>query len=117
MQVSLQGNSTLMTREEGEKGNRKGELLTSLSIVHPSFIRTPLVTRMLANPRFKGYVLEPQTVVDAIVENLLKSRSGQINIPGRVGFWSYLRAFPVWLQVGLRNREAWGFKRIQEPQK
>lgn len=68
---------------------------------------------MLENPRFKGFVLEPGTVADAIVGNLLQSKSGQINLPGRIAFWSCLRAFPSWLQYGLRNREGFGFKKIQ----
>lgn len=72
---------------------------------------------MLENPRFKGYVLEPETVANAVVGNLLASRSGQINLPGRTGFWSYLRAFPLWLQYGLRNREAFEFKRIKQSPK
>ena len=68
---------------------------------------------MLENPRFKGFVLEPETVSDAVVKNLLENKSGQINLPGRIAIWSCLRAFPLWLQFGLRNREGFEFKRIK----
>jgi hypothetical protein len=68
---------------------------------------------MLENPRFKGFILEPETVADAVVKNLLASESAQIMLPGRVAFWSLLRSFPLWLQYALRNREGFKIKMIQ----
>jgi hypothetical protein len=68
---------------------------------------------MLENERFTGFVLEAQTVADAILKNVFAGNSGQIILPGRIMFWSLLRAFPSWLQYGLRNREGYEIKRIQ----
>ncbi len=71
------------------------------------------MTRMLENKRFNGFVLEAQTVADAILKNLFAGNSGQVILPGRIAFWSFLRALPAWLQYGLRNREGFEIKRIQ----
>lgn len=68
---------------------------------------------MLENPRFKGFVLEPETVADAIVRALFAVESAQIILPGRIAFWSLLRLFPSWLQYSLRNREGFEVKRIR----
>ena len=71
------------------------------------------MTRMLENLRFKGFVLERETVVHAVVRKLLAGESAQIILPGRIAFWSFLRAFPSRLQYGLRNRQVFEIKRIQ----
>jgi len=48
-------------------------------------------------------VLEPETVVDAIEDNLLKARSGQIILPERMTGVSGMRAWPHWMQQGARD--------------
>jgi len=80
-------------------------MLTQLprSVVHPFWVRTPLIADLVKEARFKAFVLEPDTVVDAIEDNLLKARSGQIILPERMVGVSGMRAWPHWMQQGARD--------------
>ena len=61
---------------------------------------------------FQGYsnestflvpTLEPQTVAEAIVKQVLSGRSGQVIIPGFGALMAFLRGFPHWMQLGMRS--------------
>ena len=55
---------------------------------------------------FGDFVLEPETVAEAVVQQILKGESAQIILPARLGMISSVRGWPSWLQEGLRNSVA-----------
>jgi all-trans-retinol dehydrogenase (NAD+) len=73
------------------------------SVVHPSWIRTPLIKTLTADPKFKDFVLEPETVAEAVVQQVLSGYGAQLILPGRLNLMSGFRGFPSWLQEGMRN--------------
>ncbi|PQE25533.1 Short-chain dehydrogenase reductase SDR protein [Rutstroemia sp. NJR-2017a BBW] len=73
------------------------------TVVNPAWIRTPLIEAMIAHPEFKDKVLEPETVTNAVVNQVLSGRSGQIILPGELSVLSTIRAWPSWLQTSFRN--------------
>lgn len=51
------------------------------TVVHPYWVRTPLIQKLSQHPKWKAPTLEPETVVDAVVAQLLSGRSGHIILP------------------------------------
>ncbi|KAG0649589.1 Dehydrogenase RED2 [Hyphodiscus hymeniophilus] len=76
------------------------------TVVHPSWIRTPLIQRLLDHPGFKDPVIEPEVVVSRVVDQVVSGQSGQLFLPSAIGVFGYLRSWPSWLQNGFRNRIA-----------
>ncbi len=81
-------------------------LISRHSIIHPTWIRTPLIAKLIAKPNFNEFVLEPETVAEAIVEQLLSGYGAQIILPARLSPVSLLRGMPSWFQEGMRNAVA-----------
>jgi hypothetical protein len=75
-------------------------------IVHPLWVRTPLVHGLVNRKGWKEFTMEPGTVADAIVSQLLKGESAQLILPSRFGIASGVRGWPSWLQQSLRDRGA-----------
>ncbi|ESZ94002.1 hypothetical protein SBOR_5614 [Sclerotinia borealis F-4128] len=73
------------------------------TLVNPSWIRTPLIEDLIAQPTFKDTVLAPETVTNAIINQVFSGRSGHIVLPNQLYILSTLRAWPWWLQTSLRN--------------
>nr|CDI53334.1 short-chain dehydrogenase reductase [Melanopsichium pennsylvanicum 4] len=71
------------------------------SIVHPYWIRTPLV-----DPIFKKEMLDkmilPSVVGQKMVDQLLSGQGGSLYIPGWIGNLAYIRALPHSLQHRIR---------------
>jgi len=75
-------------------------------------VRTVLVTQGYTKTAlFQGYhndspflvpALEPETVAEGIVKQVLKGESGQVILPAFGAMLSMLRAFPAWYQYRLR---------------
>ncbi|KAL2214558.1 putative short-chain dehydrogenase/reductase 2 [Sarocladium strictum] len=76
------------------------------SIIHPSWVRTPLIEPLIETGRFTDSVLEPEYVADAIVRQVIGGKSGQVILPGTLSLLSSLRGFPAWLQHLLRSSQA-----------
>ncbi|EWZ28647.1 short chain dehydrogenase/reductase [Fusarium oxysporum Fo47] len=76
------------------------------SIIHPTFVRTPLLEEHLQKGPFKDQLLDPNIVTDAIVTQILRGKSGQVFLPNSHSFISGIRGFPVWLQELLRSSRA-----------
>ena len=84
-----------------------GGLLSSLMmmhrIVHPVWVRTPLshglVTKMASNQ----VLLEPGTVAEAVVSQVLKCEGDQLILPARFNFVPFMRGWPSWLQESARS--------------
>ncbi|OJD12733.1 hypothetical protein AJ78_06711 [Emergomyces pasteurianus Ep9510] len=74
------------------------------SIIHPLWVRTPMI-QQLTKPGsvFNMPLMTIEVVSNAVVKQILSQRSGQVILPpGRSGL-SLLRAFPTWLQERARG--------------
>jgi hypothetical protein len=58
-------------------------------------------------------LLQPATVADAVVKQLLSGWGGQIILPGRMWQLPGARGWPSWLQEALRNMLADELKSLQ----
>ena len=48
---------------------------------------------------FSGFVLDPGTVLNAIIAQVLSVSSGQVVLLSRLGFLILLRGLPSWFQI------------------
>ena len=72
------------------------------TIVHPGWTRTRLIQRVEEGLKKAGIpILDPKTVADAMVKQILEVKSGQIILGPSIA--SMLRALPTWLQEKLRD--------------
>jgi hypothetical protein len=62
----------------------------------------PLVSRK----DWKEFTLEPETVADAVVSQVLKGESAQLILPARFTMIAGLRGWPSWLQQLARGGSA-----------
>ena len=77
---------------------------TSYSLVLLSWVRTPMIKSWTDNPKFTSFVLEPETVADDVVEQVLKGEGAQIILPARLAHAAtMLRGLPLWIQESVRN--------------
>ena len=65
--------------------------------------KTPLFQGYNNDSKFLVPTLEPQTVAEAIVKQVLTGRSGQVIIPGFGALMAFLRGFPHWMQLNVRS--------------
>jgi short-subunit dehydrogenase len=72
-------------------------------IVNPAYVRTPLLQENLDSPGFDHFVIEPETVADAVVKQLHSGNGGHVILPARYTIACALRAFPSWMQELVRN--------------
>jgi all-trans-retinol dehydrogenase (NAD+) len=77
-------------------------------VVHPTWIRTPLIEGLTSNPKFKDPVLEPEDVALPIVNQVLRGRSGQLVFPENLKRVTGIRGWPSWLQNLARDKVASG---------
>lgn len=67
------------------------------SSVHPTYAATPLLEPFANELKTtKSYVLNPQVVASAVVQQVLAGKGKQIIIGGGIGWLSGLRAWPHW---------------------
>ena len=76
------------------------------SIVHPSWVNTPLLGSAVDNTAFKEYVMEAQPVASAIVKQVVSGKSAQLILPPEINILTTLRAWPSWMQERIRNKIA-----------
>ncbi|KAJ5385703.1 hypothetical protein N7509_008244 [Penicillium cosmopolitanum] len=74
------------------------------TIIHPSWVRTPMTSKLSNNPAFKDSILEPEDVAHAIVSQILSGYGAQIILPASGSWVSSVRGFPLWLQEKLRTQ-------------
>lgn len=72
--------------------------------VYQNLTKTTLFTGFRADSKFLIPALEPETVAEAIVRQVLKGESGQIILPAIGSTLSSLRGMPHWWQNGMRAR-------------
>ncbi|OBT75446.1 hypothetical protein VF21_05723 [Pseudogymnoascus sp. 05NY08] len=75
------------------------------SIVHPTYIRTALIDKVHGQGKFKPLLLEPEPVVETIMNHILSGNSGQIFLPGRYSVGAALRGWPAWMQEAVRSTQ------------
>ena len=72
------------------------------SSVHPTFAKTNL-TKGWEGWLKKQDVLTPEMVAEAVVEQTLKGRSGQVYVPGWMSLATGIRGWPAWLAAALNG--------------
>lgn len=78
--------------------------LTTISIVHPNWVMTPLIKGFTQHQgEFGQLLMTPQVVSDAVLEHIFKRQSGQIVLPKHLGLAGSIRGFPIWLQEPIRS--------------
>jgi all-trans-retinol dehydrogenase (NAD+) len=74
------------------------------SIIHPYYVDTKLASPFMRNLKQKKRpIMDPQTVADATVQQILSGKSGQICLPKRMGRGSLVRGLPWWIQEVVRD--------------
>lgn len=71
-------------------------------VVNQGYTRTPLFDGYSNGAPFLMPTLEPETVAEAIVRQVLSGRSGQIIRPAFANSLTALASMPHWYQYGLR---------------
>ena len=62
-----------------------------------------MIEALLARRRFTDFVLEPETVAEAVVKQVLSGYGAQLILPARLALVTGVRGFPSWLQESMRN--------------
>ncbi|KAH7370682.1 hypothetical protein BKA65DRAFT_22252 [Rhexocercosporidium sp. MPI-PUGE-AT-0058] len=73
------------------------------SVVHPTWVRTPMIADLVEGGRLKDTTVAPEDVADGIVNQVLSGFGSQIIVPSSLGWTSMMRGFPGWLQESLRD--------------
>ncbi|GAO13079.1 uncharacterized protein UV8b_03454 [Ustilaginoidea virens] len=75
------------------------------SVVHPNFVRTPLIQDFGQQLEAGGVrMLTPDGVAGAITDQIFRKKGAQIIIPQHQAAISGIRGWPTWLQMFLRNQ-------------
>lgn len=73
------------------------------SVVHPTWAKTAMIGSMLTDPTVREFLLEPGTVSDAVVAQVLKGEGKQIVLPKRYSILPIVRAMPEWVGHFIRK--------------
>jgi len=91
------------------------------TIVHPTFAATPLIKSFETRLKADGVpILAPEVVTDAVVEQIMRCKGGQIILAGGMGWLAGIRGFPQWVQQVLMmttdagNRRAFAEKKMED---
>ncbi|KAF2811653.1 NAD(P)-binding protein [Mytilinidion resinicola] len=77
--------------------------------VHPTFAATALTASWQSTLEGNGAtILKKEKIAEAVVEQVLSCKGGQLLIPGRVGWMTMLKGLPNWVQEVLRDRGSEG---------
>ena len=57
-----------------------------------------MINSLIENPGWNEFTLEPDTVADAAVSQVLKGESAQLIFPSRVSAATGIRGWPTWLK-------------------
>jgi all-trans-retinol dehydrogenase (NAD+) len=80
-----------------------GSVDLCISVVHPTWVRTPMISKLLEKRNFTDFVLQPETVAESVVKQVLSGYGAQLILPARLSLMSGVRGFPSWLQESMRN--------------
>ncbi|CAL5865874.1 uncharacterized protein PFLUO_LOCUS80 [Penicillium psychrofluorescens] len=88
------------------------------SIVHPLWVRTPMIKVLTDNEaHFRQPIMTPQIVSDAICKQILTQNSGQVVLPGHASGVKLVRALPTWMQEGVRSLVSGNMYKMRQLQK
>lgn len=74
-------------------------------LIAQGFAKTSLIDVLNAEDTFVNYLLEPETVAEAVVNQVLTGSSGQIVLPEVTGIMvQNIRSFPHWFQNRVRDQ-------------
>jgi short-subunit dehydrogenase len=73
-------------------------------VVNQGYTKTPLFQGYHNDSPFLLPALAPETVAEAIAKQVLSGKSGQLIVPGFGAVLTFLRGFPHWYQIRLRNK-------------
>lgn len=71
--------------------------------MHPVWVRTPLAERTISRSGFSEFILEPETVAEAVVSQVLKGEGAQLIFPARFSGVTTIRGWPSWMQILARS--------------
>ncbi|PVH71919.1 NAD(P)-binding protein [Cadophora sp. DSE1049] len=77
--------------------------LVRTSIVHPSWVRTPLIADLIESGELKAEPVAPEAVAGAVVKQILSGYGAQIIIPSNLAMVSIVRGLPIWVQESFRD--------------
>lgn len=84
-------------------------------LVTPAFAKTFVTRDLVPEDSFLSPLLEPETVAEAVVDQVLKGESGYVGVSASANWFTFnLRSMPLWFQTGLRDRLD---KTTQSPEK
>ena len=66
-------------------------------IVHPFWIRTPMIQSITESHKCSEFLLEPGTIADAVVDQVLSGIGGSLILPARMIPVTLLRGLPLWV--------------------
>ncbi|KAF2180260.1 dehydrogenase/reductase SDR family member 8 precursor [Zopfia rhizophila CBS 207.26] len=90
-----------LNQELKHRYNARGIRTTS---IHPNWVRTPLIKSWEKSLRAtRSSLIEPQTVADKIVNQIINVTGGQVFIPSHAARVALLRGWPNWLQELFRD--------------
>ena len=67
---------------------------------------------LVEGPTFNEPIIEPEQVAEAVVNQVLSGKSGQIILPQILGIATGIKGFPFWLQEMIRSSKANTLKNI-----
>lgn len=74
-------------------------------LIAQGFTRTGLIRNLTPEDTWFNPLLEPETVAEAVVDTVIKGRSGRVVVPGSSGWLACnIRSLPLWMQHWTRNR-------------
>ncbi|KHJ33899.1 putative short-chain dehydrogenase reductase [Erysiphe necator] len=83
--------------------------------INPAWIRTPLIEEFVHSKHWKAPFMEPDFVVQKIVNQVMAGQGGQIILPPttKMNFFSTIRSWPLWAQLYVRNGIGKEFKALR----
>jgi all-trans-retinol dehydrogenase (NAD+) len=74
------------------------------TVVHPSWVRTPLVGGYESHlEKTQGKLMKPEHIAKRIVDQILSCRGSQLVMPRRLAIAAGIRGHPNWLQEVIRD--------------
>ncbi|RGP81823.1 hypothetical protein FLONG3_18 [Fusarium longipes] len=74
------------------------------SVVHPTWVTTPLIGDLVEGGKLKDTPVTPEEVADRIISQVLSGFGSQIIVPTSLSWTSLIRGLPGWLQESLRDK-------------
>lgn len=73
-------------------------------LVNQGYTKTALFEGYRADSWFVAPALEPETVAEAIVSQVLRGEGGQVVVPGLGHVLAGIAGWPLWVQIGMRRK-------------